>query len=455
MARDRRDKAEELFPFTGKTVPSRFTDDDITAYTGQDTSNPSLPLNDSVVSKPVSQELPDTLSHTTPVTEGSIASEIEPENKNDTLQVPEIQNTIIKPDSTGTISSGQGNINHSGANNNLTGNPADSLKKSVWERIEFRERQIDNSRITSSAVPVRPSPGDDEQNLTDKTFRYDAYEFLETGWYSRSDMSIFPSYSKDRNELTGTQTVFNQPNPSSINKANGAYIAYIQENTDSGISPHIQQSTTWIPALVILSLLLLAWIKLIYVQFLTPVLVSAFNYKESMKLYHGKNAPAQNAFLILNVIFAINGGLFLLFVSGFFNLELPEISTVFLFFGASACLVLLYMFKSFVLKVLGFLFDKQRLFSEYSYNISLYNKIYGLLLLPLVVGIQYGSEIVHDKIIYAGLALGGVFYLLQLYRGLEIIVRKDFSLFYLILYLCAFEIFPIMVIYQLVQAFLM
>jgi hypothetical protein len=461
MERDSREKAEELFPQTGIAAgPVRFIDDNVPAD-GQDTENVFLPATDTLFSGNHlnTTELPDTLLQSPPVTEINIASETETEIQHDTVRSPEIQNAVITvPDSTGIISDAPGNIN-----NNTTGTivgtvkeSSDSLQKSVWERIDIREMQIDNARISSTPVQVRSAPADDLIILPEKTYNYDATDFLENDWDYSSYRYLFPSDSEGGNEHSGTtQTVFNQPNPSSINKANGAYIAYIQEDNDPITSPGIQESTAWIPALVILSLLLLAWIKLIYVQFLTPVLVSAFNYKESIKLYHGKNAPAQNAFLILNLIFAINGGLFLLFVSGFFNLDLPDITPVLLFFGASASLVLLYMLKSFTLNAIGFLFDKQRLFSEYTYNISLYNKIYGLLLLPLVVGMLYGSEIIHDKIIYTGLALGGVFYLLQLFRGLEIIVRKDFSVFYLILYLCAFEIFPLLVIYKLIQAFLM
>ncbi|MGF1584644.1 MAG: DUF4271 domain-containing protein [Bacteroidales bacterium] len=458
MERDRREKAEELLSLTGNHAGQGVVlEDEVPVYIGQDPVNLSSPASDTLVGDSGSPELPDTLLQIPPVTEISTLPESSLENQQDTLKTIEIQNAVLAvPDSTGIISDTPGNINASGSVN-LTSSGSDSLQNSVWDRIETRERQIDSSRISSTVAPARPAPVKENEIkiIPEKTFRYDASEFLENGRKFDSNQYLFPSKSKDGSELSGPYTVFNQPNPSSINKANGAYIAYIQEDNESNMSFEIHQSTIWIPALVILSLLLLAWIKLIYVQFLTPVLVSAFNYKESVKLYHGKNAPAQNAFLILNVIFAINGGLFLLFVSGFFNLDLPDIKPVLLFLGAFACLVLLYMLKSFSLKLLGFLFDKQRLFSEYSYNISLYNKIYGLLLLPLVVGILYGSDVIHDTIIYAGLALGGVFYLLQLFRGFEIIVRKDFSIFYLILYLCAFEIFPIMVIYKVVQTFFM
>jgi hypothetical protein len=369
MERDRREKAEELLSLTGNHAGQGVVlEDEVPVHIGQDPVNLSSPAPDTLVGDSGSPELPDTLLQIPPVAEISTLPESSLENQQDTLKTIEIQNAVLAvPDSTGIISDTPGNINTSGSVNR-TAAGSDSLQNSVWDRIETRERQIDSSRISSTVAPARPAPVKENEIkiIPEKTFRYDASEFLENGRKFDSNQYLFPSKSMDGSELSGPYTVFNQPNPSSINKANGAYIAYIQEDNESNMSFEVHQSTIWIPALVILSLLLLAWIKLIYVQFLTPVLVSAFNYKESVKLYHGKNAPAQNAFLILNVIFAINGGLFLLFVSGFFNLDLPEINPVLLFLGAFACLVLLYMFKSFSLKLLGFLFDKQRLFSEYS-----------------------------------------------------------------------------------------
>jgi hypothetical protein len=335
----------------------------------------------------------------------------------------------------------------------------DSAKKSVWDRIDLRVKQIEAVKIESAARDARIDKSDGGTPV--KAYNYDA-SFLMSG---DSELfffhkSIFPSADNETGNKPGMQPVFVQAGPSAFNNASLAYQTYLQKDTFSAdLSGQedgaTQYSTAWIPVLVLTSFLLLAWIKLIYVQFLTPVLISAFNYKESVKLFHGKNAPAQNAFLILQIIFAINSGLFLLFVSGFFNLKMPDIKPSILFLISSASIVFLYTFKFGALRFLGFLFEKKKLFSEYRYNISLYNKIYGLLLLPMVIGLLYGGETLYTTIIYTGLLMGIIFYFLQLIRGLEIIVRKDFSVFYLILYLCAFEIFPILVLYKLVDVFLL
>jgi hypothetical protein len=324
-----------------------------------------------------------------------------------------------------------------------------SLQESPREKTEIRELQTGNARNEIKTMAARPEIITSQSPL--KTYYFDSSYYLDEVRDSLPyRKNIFPVPPEKTSDNAVYRPVFIQEDYSGVNQANGSYKVYLNSEINT-ISREAEYSAVWIPALLILSLLLLAWIKLIYVQFLTPVLISAFNYKESVKLFNGKNAPAQNAFLILNIIFVINGALFLLFVSGFFDLNLPDFKPGLLFIGFSVCLVLLYALKSFTLGILGFLFDQQKLISEYKYNISLYNKIFGLMLLPLIVGMLYGSEHLHVAIIYTGLAMWAAFYLLQLARGLEIIVSKDFSVFYLVLYLCAFEIFPIIVLYKLIE----
>ncbi len=286
--------------------------------------------------------------------------------------------------------------------------------------------------------------------------RYDASFYLERDNGSPFFREIFfIGQGIDNQDITTTQPVFVEVVPGLENNRSDVYREYLQKDLTGQACEKAHYSGAWIPGLVILSFLLLTWIKLIYVQFLTPLLFSSFNYKEATKLYHGKNAPAQNAFHILHGIFAINGGLFFLFIAGFFDMKLLDIKPVLIFLILSVSLVLVFSLKSLAMSIVGFLFDKSALFSEYKHNIFVYNKIYGIALLPVIVGLLYAGEILYVPLIYSGLALGVVFYLLQLVRGLEIIIRKEFSLFYLILYLCAFEILPIVVLYKLFQVFLL
>ena len=315
---------------------------------------------------------------------------------------------------------------------------------------EQHEAPLIETPVRERPAAVRVVPGDLKEPP-----RYDAAFYLEgdTGTpFFRENPFIM--HAADNQDNITKKPVFVEVGPGLKSYATESYLEYLQKDMNGNGYEKLHYSGAWIPGLVILSFLLLTWIKLIYVQFLTPVLFASFKYKEAARLYYGKNAPAQNAFHILHAIFAINGGLFFLFVAGFFNLRLPDIQPVLIFLILSAVLVLVFSLKSITLGVTGFLFNKSAIFSEYRHNIFIYNKIYGIVLLPVIVGLLYAGDIMYVPLIYSGLVLGGVFYLLQLVRGLEIIMRKEFSVFYLILYLCAFEILPILVLYKLFQVFL-
>jgi hypothetical protein len=332
-----------------------------------------------------------------------------------------------------------------------------SDQESIWDRIDSRNREIQSAKTETPVMPgqdpapvprvIVPEKTSERSYDTDTLFLAPGKDII----FSREH--IFPDILTTASETEAGTIVFIESGNPAAGNSSVAYRTYLEAEA-SDYDP-LQYSTSWIPGLVILSLLLLAWIKLAYVQFLTPVLISTFNYKEALKLYISKNAPAQNALVILHLIFALNSGLFLLFIARHFHLNVPDIRPAFLFLIASASIVLLFGLKNAMLRITGFLFDSPKLFAEYSHNISLYNKILGILLMPLIVGLLYADIVIHNTLIYTGLTMIVAFYLLQLIRGMEIIARKGFSVFYLILYLCAFEIIPIFMLYRLFDTFLL
>ena len=415
-----------------------------------------------MVSQNPTDTIPSVRVDTVSVSPGPDRNSIPQERVADTLTPPaaDTSGIVITPDS---LQEGLSDTLPSGIADTVLVSPHDTLSVIIPDTVtviaadttgqirEERDEAAPREVVTERPAAIR-MPAEELKIAP----RYDASFYLErdTGSpFSRENPFIM--HASDNQDILTTKPVFVEVGPGLENNRSDAYREYLQKDMNGQAFEKAHYSGAWIPGLVILSFLLLTWIKLIYVQFLTPVLFASFNYKEASKLYHGTNAPAQNAFLILHAIFAINGGLFFLFIAGFFDLKLPDIQPVLIFLILSASLVLVFSLKSLALSIVGFLFDKSRLFSEYKHNIFLYNKIYGILLLPVVVGLLYAGEIMYIPLIYSGLALGVVFYLLQLVRGLEIIKRKEFSLFYLILYLCAFEILPILVLYKLFQVFLL
>ena len=72
----------------------------------------------------------------------------------------------------------------------------------------------------------------------------------------------------------------------------------------------------------------------------------------------------------------------------------------------------------------------------------------GIYLIPIVIGIAYIHEKLKIYVVYAGIVLFVLAYFLKFYKGIQIIIKKDVLIFYLILYLCTLEILPVLIIYK-------
>ncbi len=237
-----------------------------------------------------------------------------------------------------------------------------------------------------------------------------------------------------------------------------AYLSYIQNEGEPSKAPtYSYGGGDLMLGIMILSFLLLAIVKFFYSNYLNPVLASFYSFKSSRELFRNKNSNIQNTLILLNFLFPINGGIFLVLVFDYFGIEvLPaEFSFLSRFLIKSFSLYLLYSFIVLFLRVLGYVFDKKGLFYEYVHNISLFAKIYGVLLFPLIAGIIYASPVIIPVLIYTALFFAGLLYAAKLVRGFKLLQNNEFSVFYVILYLCMVEIIPVIVMFRLFQTYIL
>ena len=78
----------------------------------------------------------------------------------------------------------------------------------------------------------------------------------------------------------------------------------------------------------------------------------------------------------------------------------------------------------------------------------LYNSVLGIVLL-LVVTVHAIAHEWSGIVQWVGLAIIALFYIFSLIRTIYFSVRKEVSIFYLILYLCTLEILPILLVIKL------
>jgi hypothetical protein len=190
------------------------------------------------------------------------------------------------------------------------------------------------------------------------------------------------------------------------------------------------------------------WVKVFYAHTFEHILASFISKTMSNQIVRDENLLLQRASFLLTGIFYLVFALFIYQVSIFYNFLPDFFPAGFARFLILAVLVsTIYSFKFIILKVSGFIFQLDKPVSAYIFNIFLINNLVGILLLPVVIIIAFTTTFAATiifKIAIIGIIL---LYIFRLGRGIMIgLSLTDFSLFYLILYICTLEIAPLLLI---------
>ena len=152
------------------------------------------------------------------------------------------------------------------------------------------------------------------------------------------------------------------------------------------------------------------------------------------------------AFIGLFLLFSLTFGLVLCLLADYYNVYYG-ISDFQLFILLSFVIVLLFALKFLVLKFLGFVFDINRMVSEY---ITILNLTYfNIAFVFLCVGICFSllaERFIPYLLIFTLCIIAAIFAWQYIRNSVNIISNFRFHKFYLFIYLCALEICPILIL---------
>jgi hypothetical protein len=152
--------------------------------------------------------------------------------------------------------------------------------------------------------------------------------------------------------------------------------------------------------------------------------------------------------LLLNGFFVISGGLYITFLLQHFKLN-PVDNFWLLFLYCSLGLSVTYLIKFIGLKISGWLFNKRDVADSYIFIVFIVNKMIGIMLLPVLflLAFSLGKVYTIGLTISWCLVLGLLVYRLVLTFSA---IRNQIKVnpFHFFLYLCAFEIAPLLLVYK-------
>jgi len=158
--------------------------------------------------------------------------------------------------------------------------------------------------------------------------------------------------------------------------------------------------------------------------------------------------------LMLNILFVLSAGLYACFLLHYSKFG-AGIRFWLLYMDCMALLAAIYLVKFLVLKFIGWVFSISRATDTYIFVVFLVNKMMGMMLLPFLIVIIFSGQQWREVFITISLAM---IFVLWAYRILASFrpVRNEIKLtpFYFFLYLCAFEIAPLLLIYKVLLTYL-
>lgn len=149
---------------------------------------------------------------------------------------------------------------------------------------------------------------------------------------------------------------------------------------------------------------------------------------------------------IINLVTFFNVAFFFYCAADYFEF-IPETIPGILFWLLCTLLVIISVsLRHMVCSVTGNMSDQNEAFNEYTITIYLSYRYGALLLFLLSVMMLYTGFVKTEALFICGIIVAAAFYIIRIIRLFLIFINKNVSIFYFILYLCALEFLPVVVL---------
>ncbi len=204
----------------------------------------------------------------------------------------------------------------------------------------------------------------------------------------------------------------------------------------------------WIIGVILFLILFFAVIKFFFSKELGSIVQSFYSNQILGQINKEDNLFSSWPFIFLYLLFGLIIGMYLYLSGKYLQLSYP-VDGFELFLLLSATVIGLFTVKIIVLRLLGFLFDIRRLVREYVSILYLSYFNSALMFLPLVIAFSLTPNRYAGIYGYIGIFMLVVIFILQFFRaGVNILSNYRFPKVYLIIYLCALEFCPLIILFK-------
>ncbi|MEJ7778300.1 MAG: DUF4271 domain-containing protein [Daejeonella sp.] len=205
---------------------------------------------------------------------------------------------------------------------------------------------------------------------------------------------------------------------------------------------------TWIMGVILFLILFFAMIKFFFSKELSSIVQSFYSNQTLGQINKEDNLFSSWPFVFLYVLFGLIIGMYL-YLSGKYLQLSYSVDGFELYLLLSAAVISLFTIKIVILRLLGFLFDIRRLVREYVTILYLSYFNTALIFLPLIIAFSLTPSRYAGVYGYIGIIMLIALFILQFFRaGANILSTYRFPKVYLIIYLCALEFCPLIILFK-------
>lgn len=199
---------------------------------------------------------------------------------------------------------------------------------------------------------------------------------------------------------------------------------------------------------------LFAWIRYHYGNIFIQTLEASINFQVAARMFKDNSVLQKQLDNYLYVFYFLSTSLLLTVAerkTGVFPYELQGIG---LYLFNLGLLIGIFFSRIVLVNMTGYIFNQIHLYREYLYNSFIFNKLIGIIILPLLLLMVYTKGYLQEALHWITVIAVVFILFMRITRGIIFTLKKGVLLFYLFLYLCALEIVPLALLYRWLQGIL-
>lgn len=197
-----------------------------------------------------------------------------------------------------------------------------------------------------------------------------------------------------------------------------------------------------------------AWIRIYYGNIFLQTVQASTNYRMTTRMFQDNSVLQQQLDSLLYALYFLCGSFLLYLVEQKNGLFPYGLSGIRLLLFNLALLTGIFFARIVLLNLAGFLFSRVAVFREYLYNAFIFNKLLGIIILPVLLFMVYTTGWFREIFYFLAYGAVAVVITMRMVRGSLFSFRKDISKFYAILYLWALEIVPLILLWRWLEGVL-